>query len=119
MYNAKTEYVRAASVSEALDLLGKNENAYLIAGGHSLIPQMKLRVANPGLLVDIGRIDELSGIDNSKDSVSIGALTTHAVVAASDHVPSALSEAAAGVGDPHVRNRGTIGGNIAHGRSGL
>jgi carbon-monoxide dehydrogenase medium subunit len=114
MYNAKTEYVRAASVSEALDLLGKNENAYLLAGGHSLIPQMKLRVANPGLLVDIGRISELKGVTVNGDSVKIGALTTHAELASSEDIPVGLSEAAGLVADPQVRNWGTIGGNVAH-----
>lgn len=114
MYTPQFDYVRAATIDEAIAFLQEDKDAKLLAGGHSLLPAMKLRFARPGKLVDIGRIDGLSGIDNSKDSVSIGALTTHAVVAASDHVPSALSEAAAGVGDPQVRNRGTIGGNIAH-----
>lgn len=114
MYNAKTEYVRAGSVSEALEMLGKNKNASLLAGGHSLIPQMKLRVANPGVLVDIGKISDLKGISSKGDSVNIGALTTHAEIAGSSDVPSGLSEAAGLIGDPQVRNRGTIGGNIAH-----
>jgi len=91
--------------------------AKLLAGGHSLIPLMKLRLAAPPAVVDIGRIPELRGISRSGDTIRIGALTTHAEIAASADVrksAAALAEAAGLVGDPAVRNRGTIGGNIAH-----
>lgn len=117
MYSANVEYVRAASVAEAIELLQKNEGAKLLAGGHSLIPAMKLRVAQPTVLVDIGRIKGLSGIEVGNEQVKIGALTTHAMVAASDVLKSAcpiLYEAAALIADPQVRNRGTIGGSIAN-----
>ena len=90
----------------------------MLAGGHSLIPLMKLRIAAPTVLVDIGRIEALKGIAAGGDGLSIGALTTYAEIASSDlvkeHAPL-LAEAAGMVGDPAVRNRGTIGGNISHG----
>jgi carbon-monoxide dehydrogenase medium subunit len=114
MYPPKFEYYRASSVSEALSLLEQHHGAKVLAGGHSLIPAMNIRLANPGVLIDIGRIKELKGISAGNGSVRIGALTTHATVAASDQVPQALSDAAGVIGDPQVRNRGTIGGNIAH-----
>ncbi len=114
MYPPKFEYYRAGSVAEALGLLGQHSGAKVLAGGHSLIPAMNIRLADPGVLIDIGRISELKGISTSDGSVRIGALTTHAAIAASDLVPQALSEAAGRIGDPQVRNRGTIGGNIAH-----
>lgn len=114
MYTPKFEYFRAGSVDEAVNLLGEHQEAALLAGGHSLIPLMKLRQAAPGALIDIGRINALKGISNAGGTVRIGALTTHAEVASSKEVPSALSEAAGFVGDIQVRNKGTIGGNIAH-----
>ena len=75
---------------------------------------MNIRLADPGVLIDIGRIAELRGISSENGTVRLGALTTHATIAASDQVPKVLSEAAGKIGDPQVRNRGTIGGNIAH-----
>lgn len=114
MYPPKFEYYRAGSVAEALSLLVQHSGARVLAGGHSLIPAMNIRLADPGVLIDIGRISELKGISTRNGSVRIGALTTHAAIAASDLVPQALSEAAGRIGDPQVRNRGTIGGNIAH-----
>jgi carbon-monoxide dehydrogenase medium subunit len=114
MYPPNIEYVRANSIGEALDLLGQHENARLLAGGHSLIPALKLRVADAGMFVDIGRIDGLKGISSTGGMASIGPLTTHADVARSGDVPAGLSEAAGTIGDPQVRNRGTVGGNIAH-----
>lgn len=114
MYPPKFEYYRAGSVAEALSLLGQHRGAKVLAGGHSLIPTMNIRLADPGVLIDIGRISELKGISTRNGSVRIGALTPHAAIAASDRVPQALSEAAGKIGDPQVRNRGTIGGNIAH-----
>ncbi len=114
MYPPKFEYYRAGSVAEALSLLGQHSGAKVLAGGHSLIPAMNIRLADPGVLIDIGRISELKGISTRNGSVRIGSLTTHAAIAASDMVPQALSEAAGRIGDPQVRNRGTIGGNISH-----
>jgi carbon-monoxide dehydrogenase medium subunit len=114
MYSANFDYVRANSVDEALELLSKHSNANLIAGGHSLIPAMKLRLTNPELLIDIGRIADLKGITSTTSRVHIGSLTTHAEIAASDAIPAGLREAAGMVADRQVRNRGTIGGNVSH-----
>ena len=118
MYSSQTEYQRAGSVQEAVCLLAENEDAKVLAGGHSLIPLMKLRLASPSLLVDIGHVDELnSGVTCSDGTVSISSLTTHATIASSDIVKCdspMLAEAAGMIGDPAVRNRGTIGGNLAH-----
>ncbi|MXY43126.1 MAG: xanthine dehydrogenase family protein subunit M [Dehalococcoidia bacterium] len=118
MYSSQTEYQRAGSVQEAVSLLAGNEDAKVLAGGHSLIPLMKLRLASPSLLVDIGQVDELnSGVTCNDGTISISSLTTHAAIASSDIVKSdspMLAEAAGMVGDPAVRNRGTIGGNLAH-----
>lgn len=117
MYSSNMDYYRATSVSDAVKMLEKNKGAKLLAGGHSLIPSMKLRVANPPLLVDIGRIKGLQGIKVSKREVKIGALTTHAMVAASADIMAAcpiLSEGALMIADPQVRNRGTIGGSLAN-----
>jgi carbon-monoxide dehydrogenase medium subunit len=117
MYAPDFDYYRAASVADASALLKKHPGAKLLAGGHSLIPLLKLRLAAPSALIDIGRIDALRGVAVTDGTVRIGALTTHAELAASPelarHCP-ALSEAAALIGDPAVRNRGTIGGNVAH-----
>jgi carbon-monoxide dehydrogenase medium subunit len=117
MYAPEFNYYRAASVAEATALLKKNPGAKLLAGGHSLLPLMKLRLAAPSALIDIGRVAELKGVSVKDGTVRIGALTTHAELAASadmrQHCP-ALAEAAGLVGDPAVRNRGTIGGNVAH-----
>ena len=114
MYPSNFDYVRASSVQEAVALLQDREDAKLLAGGHSLIPLMKLRTAMVGTLVDIGRIDELKGVQRPNGTAAIGPLTTHAQVAASTDLPTALREAAGNIGDLQVRNRGTIGGNIAH-----
>ena len=118
MYPAQTTYHRASSVAEAVQLLTDNEGAKVLAGGHSLIPMMKLRLAAPEVLVDIGRIESLKGIQAGDGGLCIGALTTFAEIASSvlvrQHAP-VLAEAAALVGDPTVRNRATIGGNVSHG----
>lgn len=117
MYSSTVDYYRATSVSDAVQALQKNKGAKLLAGGHSLIPAMKLRVANPPMLVDIGRIKSLRGIRVGKREVKIGALTTHTMVAASQELKAAcpiLVEAAAQIADPQVRNRGTIGGSLAN-----
>ena len=117
MYPAQTTYYRATSVSEAVQLLADKEGAKVLAGGHSLIPLMKLRLVTPAVLVDIGRIEALKGITATDAGLCIGALTTQAKIAASDLVKERaplLAEAAGMVGDPAVRNRGTIGGNLSH-----
>ena len=104
-------------MTEAVDLLASNEGAKVLAGGHSLIPLMKLRLVAPTVLVDIGRIEALKGIEAIDGGLSIGALTTQETIAASDLVNERaplLAEAAGMVGDPAVRNRGTIGGNVSH-----
>jgi carbon-monoxide dehydrogenase medium subunit len=117
MYPAKFEYSKAGSVAEAIQILQQDSDAKIIAGGHSLIPLMKLRLARPSQVVDIGGIAELRGISVSGGVVSIGALTTHQEISTSADVQAncgILAEAANGVGDPAVRNRGTIGGNVSH-----
>ena len=117
MYASEFDYFRAGTVAEASDLLRNHPGAKLLAGGHSLIPLLKLRLASPPALIDIGRIAELRGVTIKDGTIRIGALTTHAELAASamlrEHCP-ALAEAAKLIGDPAVRNRGTIGGNVAH-----
>ncbi len=117
MYSANVDYYRPTSLSEAVSLLRKNKEARVLAGGHSLIPMMKLRTAAPSALVDIGRLKGLSSIKALKTRVDIGALTTHAAIAASEAIQTAcpiLAEAAAQIGDLQVRNRGTMGGSLAH-----
>ena len=117
MFAAEFEYRKASSIAEAVQLLADNPDAKLLAGGHSLIPLMRFRLARPELVIDIGGISGLQGVSVSGGSVRIGALTTHAEIASSAEVQQAnglLSEAAGGIGDPAVRNRGTIGGNLAH-----
>jgi carbon-monoxide dehydrogenase medium subunit len=117
MYAPSFDYYRARSVADAHQLLAAHPGAKLLAGGHSLLPLLKLRLAAPPALVDIGRIPELRGIARQGDEIRLGALTTHAELAASPELrnaATALADAAAMVGDPAVRNRGTIGGNIAH-----
>ena len=118
MIPAAFDYVRAGSAEEAISLIGEyGEDAKFIAGGHSLLPLMKLRLAQPTVLVDIGRIADLSYIRDAGDHIAIGAMTRHMDVEKSpvlaEHVPL-LAHAAGHVGDPQVRHRGTIGGSIAH-----
>ncbi|HEY2987475.1 MAG TPA: xanthine dehydrogenase family protein subunit M [Candidatus Binatia bacterium] len=118
MFPASFEYHAARSVEEALDFLTKyGDDAKLLAGGHSLIPAMKLRLASPRYLIDIGRVPGLSGIRIDGDTLAIGALTVHVDIVHSDlirqRVPG-LSDAAGVIGDVQVRNRGTIGGSVAH-----
>jgi aerobic carbon-monoxide dehydrogenase medium subunit len=118
MFPASFGYVAAHSVEEALQLLTRQgEEAKLLAGGHSLIPAMKLRLASPRTLIDLGTIPGLRGVRIDGDTLVIGALTVHADVAASDLVRQrlpGLAEAASVIGDVQVRNRGTIGGSVAH-----
>jgi len=118
MIPAAFDYVRASSAEEAIALIGEHgEDAKFLAGGHSLLPLMKLRLAQPSVLVDIGRLTDLSYIREDGDVIAIGALTRHMDVQNSDvlkqHVPL-LARAAGTVGDPQVRHRGTLGGTIAH-----
>lgn len=118
MIPAAFDYQRASSAEEAISLVGQHgDEAKLLAGGHSLLPLMKLRLAQPSVLVDIGRLTDLSYIRDAGDHVAIGALTRHMDVEHSEllheHAPL-LAHAASHVGDPQVRHRGTIGGSIAH-----
>ena len=118
MIPAPFDYVRAESAEEAISLVGQHgDEAKFIAGGHSLLPMMKLRLAQPSVLIDIGRLTDLSYIRDAGDHVAIGAMTRHMDVETSDllreHVPL-LAHAAGHVGDPQVRHRGTLGGTIAH-----
>jgi carbon-monoxide dehydrogenase medium subunit len=117
MYPDEFEYHRAETIEEALDLLSEYPGAEILAGGHSLLPTMKTGLASPDHLVDISRIDAMQGIESGGDTVSIGALTTYADVAASDTIrknATVVAEAAREIGDVQVRNRGTVGGNVAH-----
>lgn len=112
------EYVRPGSLDEAVKLLGEQEDAKLIAGGQSFLPTLKLRLAQPETVVDLGALaGELKGIRRDGDNIVIGAMTTHAEVAASAEVTSAipgLAYLASLIGDPQVRHRGTLGGSIAN-----
>ncbi len=118
MFPASFGYVAARSVEEATELLTKHgEEAKLLAGGHSLIPAMKLGLAAPRYLIDLGHVPGLSSVRVDGESLAIGALTVHADVASSEIVRqrlSGLAEAASVIGDVQVRNRGTIGGSVAH-----
>jgi carbon-monoxide dehydrogenase medium subunit len=117
MYPGEFDYHRAGSIDHALDLLAEYPGAEILAGGHSLLPTMKSGLANPDHLVDIGHIEAMRGIDSDGDTLSIGALTTYADVAGSESVreeATVVAEAAHEIGDVQVRNRGTVGGNVAH-----
>jgi carbon-monoxide dehydrogenase medium subunit len=114
---AEFEFKRPSSLDEAIGLLSENQDARALAGGHSLLPLMKLRLAEPATIVDLSRIDGLDAIEEDDEAIRIGALATHAAVAASEVVRSrclVLAETAEGIGDRQVRNRGTIGGSLAH-----
>lgn len=111
------QYHRPQSVADAARLLASNSEAKLLAGGHTLIPTMKLRLAAPKAIVDLSRVAELKGIDRKGGALAIGAMTTHSEVADSSVVKSTipgLAEVAGVIGDPHVRSRGTIGGSVAN-----
>ncbi|WP_246989692.1 FAD binding domain-containing protein [Halorientalis marina] len=117
MYPGEFDYLRAESVEHALDLLDEHPDAELLAGGHSLLPTMKSGLADPDTVVDIGHIESMQGIEHDGDTTSIGALTTYAEIDDTDELwdgATALAEAASEIGDTQVRNRGTIGGNLAH-----
>ncbi|MGH7907858.1 MAG: FAD binding domain-containing protein, partial [Candidatus Binataceae bacterium] len=118
MFPASFKYHRAASVKEALALLQQyGDGAKLLSGGHSLLPMMKLRLAQPAHLIDIATIGDLTGVREENGKIVIGAATVHDRVAASDIVKKKLgllAECAAAIGDVQVRNRGTIGGSLSH-----
>ena len=118
MYPAQFDYHTPGSIKEALDLLGKHkDDAKLLAGGHSLLPAMKFRLARPAHLVDLRKVPGLSGIKEEGGTLVIGAMTTHYAVESSAVVKSkcgVLAQTAALIGDPMVRNMGTIGGSLAH-----
>ena len=118
MIPASFDYEVAESAEHAISLLGGRGGAKLLAGGHSLLPAMKLRLARPALLVDIGRLDELSYVKEAGDAIAIGALTRHQDVRDNALLRAQcpiVSYVAGLIGDPQVRHRGTIGGTLAHG----
>ena len=118
MIPAPFDYQRAESVDQAIGFLGENEDAKLLAGGHSLLPLMKLRLARPSVLIDIGRLSDLSYVREDGDHMAIGALTRHHDVHGSPLLSqhcALLAHTAGLIGDPQVRHMGTIGGSVAHG----
>jgi carbon-monoxide dehydrogenase medium subunit len=118
MIPARFDYEVADSVEHAISLLGERDEAKVLAGGHSLLPLLRLRAVRPSLLVDVGRIDGLSYVRDAGDSIAIGALTRHHDIASDpllqEHNPL-VAHVAGLIGDPQVRHRGTIGGSLAHG----
>lgn len=119
MIPAAFDYVRAGSVEAAIAALAEHgDEAKLLAGGHSLLPLMKLRLAFPSVLVDVGRVRELDFVREQGDEIVVGALTRHSELARNDLVRQQaplLARAASLIGDPQVRHRGTLGGSLAHG----
>src|SRR5438477_1093862 len=117
MHAAAFNYVRPSSLVDALAALGSHEDAKILAGGHSLVPAMKLRLAQPKTIIDIGHIRELSYIREQDGKIALGAMTTHSDIEASsllrDKCPL-LTELAPQIGDVQVRNKGTIGGSLVH-----
>lgn len=117
MVSATFDYHAPSTLDDALSLLGDDGDAKILAGGHSLIPMMKQRLAEPGTLIDLGKVDGLSYVCESNGGIAIGAMTTYYDIinsaAVQAHAP-ALAEAADMVADPQVRNMGTIGGSLAH-----
>ncbi len=117
MIPAQFDYQRANTLDEAVALLAANEDAKILAGGHSLIPALKLRLSAPSLLVDIGRIKDLAYIREEDGQIRIGAATTHYQIESSDllkKICPLLPDCASHIGDMQVRNKGTIGGSVAH-----
>jgi len=118
MIPAPFDYVRATSVQEAIAALSADPDAKLLAGGHSLLPAMRLRIVRVSTLVDIGRLSDLSYVREDGDAIAIGALTRHHDVANSEALQTGcpiVAYAASQIGDPAVRHMGTIGGSVAHG----
>jgi len=113
----KFNYIKAASIEEASTALSSNPEAKILAGGMTLIPTMKQRLASPEQLIDIRHVEELKFIKNESDNIAIGSVSNHFEVYSSEivrnNLPS-LSKLAEGIGDPHVRNMGTIGGSITN-----
>lgn len=117
MYPEQFDYYRAESVEQALDLLEKYDDAELLAGGQSLVPEMKTGPARPDTVIDISHIDEISGVNHEADTTYIGANTTYAEVTKDEVLQDSsevLTEAVTHIGDIQVRNKGTIGGNLAY-----
>jgi carbon-monoxide dehydrogenase medium subunit len=118
MIPSKFDYTKVTSVSEAVDLLEKHgDDAKILAGGHSLIPAMKLRLSRPEMLIDISGIPGLNQISEEGDEIVVGASCTHSSIADSDLIDSKLNilaQTAKCIGDLQVRNKGTIGGSLAH-----
>ena len=118
MIPAQFDYQAPTTIDEALNLLAANpDEAKILAGGHSLIPAMKLRLAQPGMIVDIGRIKDLAYIRDEGDQIAIGAMTTHYTIESSAllrKICPLLPDCASHIGDVQVRNKGTIGGSVAH-----
>ena len=118
MIPAAFDYEVAESVEHALDLLGRDPDAKVLAGGHSLVPALKLRIARPSRLVDIGRLPDLAYVRDGGTHLAVGALTRHTAVhrdpLLQEHCPI-VSTTAGMIGDPQVRHRGTIGGSLVHG----
>lgn len=117
VYPPQFDYYPAESIDHALELLEEHPDAELLAGGHSLLPMMKSGLASPETLIDLTSVDDLHGIDAGEDAIRVGAMTTDTAIADSQRLwndVSVVGEAASEVGDRQVRNKGTIGGNIAH-----
>lgn len=117
MYPDEFDYYRAESIEHVFDLIDEHPDAEMLAGGHSLLPTMKSGLADPDVIIDIGDIEAMQGIEYDGDTASIGALTNYATVTNTDELwdgATVLAEAAGEIGDKQVRNRGTIGGNLAH-----
>ena len=117
MIPAAFEYHRPTTLDEAVKLLSRSDDAKVLAGGHSLLPAMKLRLAQPGIVVDLGRVAGLSYIREQGNRLAIGAMTTHFAIESSELLHQKcplLPEIAAHIGDVQVRNRGTIGGALVH-----
>lgn len=118
MIATKFDYLAPKTIDEAVALLSQHaDDGKILAGGHSLIPAMKLRLAQPAMLIDISRIKDLSYINENGTSIGIGAMTTHYEIESSDllkNICPLLPECAATIGDVQVRNKGTIGGSVAH-----
>jgi aerobic carbon-monoxide dehydrogenase medium subunit len=111
------DYHRPTTVRQATGLMGKKDDAKFLAGGQTLLPTMKQRLASPANIIDLGRVDELKGVEQKGRNIIVGAMTTHFAVSTSAVLQAmmpGLAALAGGIGDPHVRNKGTIGGSVAN-----